>query len=240
MNSPTQEASEAANSYVASVDVDLKLDTNISYYYDSDSMVKSFEAGAQWQLTNLAEKGVEGADKVWICFADQHNSETVYPVDPGHLKPDENGEFEYREAVVFLQALPVLAKINQLQEQVEKDKAEIERLEKVISDKIDAQNKWFCEVFKSSEETFRLFDRADLIGNAEAMDKSQEAAHYNWLDDQNDKLESENAALSSRVRELEEALTKIDFIQINEVPERITNVADKLRYIANQALKERP
>lgn len=105
---------------------------------------------------------------------------------------------------------------------------EVEYYENVIKNKIDAQKKWLCEVFKSSEETFRLFDRADLIGNAEASDRSQEAAHYNWLDDQNDKLEKENAELKELNRKLAEQLAKANkFFNLLRISVRADDISDE-------------
>lgn len=93
----------------------------------------------------------------------------------------------------------------------EKLKEQSDHYENVINKKLEDQKKWLCDVFKSSELTFELFDRADLIGNAEAMDSSQEAAHYNWLDHQNEKLEKENWELR---KALDKFITKSNCLSI--------------------------
>lgn len=93
---------------------------------------------------------------------------------------------------------------DEMKSRAEKAEDQVKHYENVLSNKLAEQHKWLCEVFKSSEATFELFDRADLIANAEAMDKTQEAAHYNWLDDQNDKLEIQNKVLQAKNEKLEE------------------------------------
>jgi DNA repair exonuclease SbcCD ATPase subunit len=102
-------------------------------FYSSDKLtcleacrekISDFTKGAQFGVSAYKEMlegvGVE-ANSVWICFADKDNSETVYPVNPSSLRPDENGESEYRESFRYLEALPVLAKLQQQAEKIEAD-----------------------------------------------------------------------------------------------------------------------
>lgn len=66
-------------------------------------------------------------------------------------------------------------------------------------------------------------ERAELIQHARdesPMDASQEAAHYNWLDDQNEKLKSEIQSLKSQLNE-KDAQLKARIEMLSEFDDRI-------------------
>lgn len=73
---------------------------------------------------------------------------------------------------------------------------------------------WIKETYRRGYEQAQLDaelrnkERAELIQHARdesPMDASQEAAHYNWLDDQNEKLKSEIQSLKSQLSEKDAA-----------------------------------
>jgi hypothetical protein len=51
------------------------------------------------------------------------------------------------------------------------------------------------------------------IESSETHDKTQEAAHYNWLDDQNEILKLENATLKKDIEELKMLFEIVEFYQ---------------------------
>lgn len=118
MNSLTQQASLAAKEYALKEDPTLQGESVQIKMQILKTIENHFLAGAQWQLTNLAEKGVEGAKE--ISVKGKLDGEDF--IFDGDILDDG-------VCYDFIEALPVLAKINQLQEQVEKDKGRINTLE---------------------------------------------------------------------------------------------------------------
>lgn len=78
--------------------------------------------------------------------------------------------------------------------------------------------------------------RGLLMDSNEPSERSQEAAHYNWLDDKNEELKTENSALKSRIEKLryghQEIIKQVMSMYLSQ-----DHLIDGMKAISEAALK---
>ena len=66
---------------------------------------------------------------------------------------------------------------------------------------MDAKVKELEEIIRNTDRAVLIAERKVYGDSSDRMDASQEAAHYNWLDDQNKKLEQQVAMLKDAIED---------------------------------------